>query len=255
MVGFESYIICTSPRSGSTLLCRMLQEVGSAGMPDSHFHDPELEKWFEYYGLSSDAFENPQEALRAIFHAAQLAGRGNADVFGLRLQRGSFDFLMTQLKVLYPACEDDKTRFERAFGKTLFVHLYRPNKLDQAISVVKAMQSGLWHKAPEGTELERSCKGQEPVYDRAAISEELAAFVKADADWNSWFATEGIRPLLINYEALSTDPHTQLSRVLNALGLEYLPDKSVALPVAKLSDDVSCAWAERYRSEVPGLMY
>ncbi|MEM1201062.1 MAG: Stf0 family sulfotransferase, partial [Pseudomonadota bacterium] len=33
MAGFDAYVICTSPRSGSTLLCKLLAPTGIAGKP------------------------------------------------------------------------------------------------------------------------------------------------------------------------------------------------------------------------------
>ena len=64
MAQFQSYVICTSPRSGSTLLCRLLREAGNAGFPDSHFHAPDVEKWLGYYGLRSDQFSTSKDALK-----------------------------------------------------------------------------------------------------------------------------------------------------------------------------------------------
>ena len=40
MAKYESYVLCTSPRSGSTLLCKLLAATGVAGNPDSYFHRP-----------------------------------------------------------------------------------------------------------------------------------------------------------------------------------------------------------------------
>ncbi|MBT6203829.1 MAG: sulfotransferase, partial [Rhodospirillaceae bacterium] len=42
MARYQSYVICTSPRSGSTLLCSLLAATGLAGNPCSHFHDPSI---------------------------------------------------------------------------------------------------------------------------------------------------------------------------------------------------------------------
>ncbi len=249
MKPFDSYIICTSPRSGSTLLCRMLREIGHAGFPDSHFHEPSLEKWLGYHRLNADDFDKSEDVLRAIFDAAHQTGCAGSGIFGLRLQRRSFDFFMQQLKVLHPSCDGDKARVEREFGRTLFIHLTRQSKLDQAISVVKATQTGLWHKAPDGTELERNGAAQEPVYDATAISAEMAVFVKADEDWKLWFAAQDIKPLRISYDDLSADPYAQLSRIVAALGLAYEPADKTVVPVAKLSDNVSREWADRFRSE------
>ncbi|MEP5151976.1 Stf0 family sulfotransferase [Planktotalea sp.] len=251
MKQFDAYIICTSPRSGSTLLCRMLAQLKTAGSPDSHFHEPSLEKWLAYHGLNGNDFDNQRAALTAVFHAAQLKGRGDSDIFGLRLQRDSFDFFVQQLELLFPQSMGDKDRIEAAFGRTLFVHLSRANKLNQAISVVTAMQSGLWHMASDGTEIERSAPAREPIYNAKAITAELEGFIAADKAWETWFEDQSIEPLKIPYEALSQDPYGQLQRVADALGVTCKTLRGQAPPLAKLANERNKKWSERYRSDHP----
>lgn len=246
---FKSYVICTSPRSGSTLLCRLLSEAGTAGVPDSHFHAPSLDKWLGYYGFRNDDFSTRQDALKAVFKSAYERGKGASDIFGLRLQRQSFDFFTEQLSNLYPSLRDDKARIDAAFGKTFFVHLTRENKLDQAISYVKATQSGLWHRAGDGTELERLSEPKEPVYDASAIAAQLALSEQMETGWEAWFATEQIKPLRITYDELSAAPYAILGGVLNSLGLKCEPGDKVTPPVAKLADATNREWAERFQSE------
>ena len=143
MLRFKSYVICTSPRSGSTMLCRLLSAAGNAGSPDSYFHESNLDTWLADYGFRKEQFTSKVEAAAAVFQAALAQGKGKSDIFGLRLQRHSFDFFVDQWRLLHPSCFSDKSRFEAAFGKTLFIHLTRENKLEQAISYVKAKQTGL----------------------------------------------------------------------------------------------------------------
>jgi LPS sulfotransferase NodH len=245
----NSYVICTSPRSGSTLLCSLLREAGNAGFPDSHFHAPSLEKWLGSYGFRGDDFTTRQDALKAVFKSAREYGKGSSDIFGMRLQRHSFDFFMEQLGVLHPSLPNDRSRIDAAFGKTFFVHLTRKNKLDQAISYVKAKQSGLWHIAPDGTALDRLTEPKEPVYDAVAITAQLTLSEQMDADWETWFAKEKISPLLVTYGELSAAPYATLGRVLKALGLECEPRDEATPPVAKMADATNQEWADRFRSE------
>lgn len=249
MAPFSSYFICTSPRSGSTLLCKLLREAGNAGFPESHFHDPSLEKWLSYYGFRDGEFRTTQDALKAIFKSAYEHGKGASDVFGLRLQRQSFEFFIEQLRVLHPTLPDQKSRIKAVFGRVLFIHLTRENKLDQAISYVKAQQTGLWHMTPDGTELERLSEPKEAVYDAAAITAQLALSEQMETEWEAWFAKEQISPLCVTYDELSAAPYATLKHVLKTLGLEYKPNDKTALPVAKLADAINREWAERFRSE------
>lgn len=252
MQQFQSYFICTSPRSGSTLLCKLLSESGVAGAPNSHFHTPSLSRWLEVYGLNAGQFTNSTDAFHTILAAAIERGKAGTDIFGLRLQRHSFDFFMEQLRTADPSASCDADCIERAFGKTLFVYLNRENKLDQAISYVKAKQSGLWHRAPDGTELERLSAPAAPVYDAQAITAQIEASRAMETAWEAWFATQAVEPLRLCYDALAADPLAVTGNVLTALGVSSEGLKGLPVPVAKLADATSRDWAERYLAETCG---
>lgn len=246
---YASYVICTSPRSGSTLLCNLLAATGVAGMPDSYFHKPSTSRWLDTFGLEQDDTVSERDMLRAIFQAAIVRGSGETGMFGLRLQRHSFDFLIQKLSVLVPGSFSDSKRFQAAFGRTLFVHLTRTDKVEQAISYVKAQQTGLWHLAADGTDLDRTSAPQEPVYDAQAIRSCVQDMTAFDLAWDRWFTTEGIEPLRVSYEALSADPNVVLAQVLDNLGLNREAASGIEPGVAKLADRTSRDWAYLFRSE------
>lgn len=246
---YKSYIICTSPRSGSTLLCKLLGATKKAGAPDSHFHTPSLATWLKTYKLDNKAFASELDTLQAIFAAALQRGTADTGMFGLRMQRGSFKFFMQQLANLYPDETNDVARIEAAFGKTLFIHLTRPDKLDQAISLVKATQTGLWHQAADGSELQRLSAPQEPFYDSAEIARQIAELSALELEWLNWFEQEDLHPLQISYDELSSNPAGKLEAVLDALGLDRDFSRGIKPPVKKLADSTNLDWADRYRGE------
>lgn len=246
---YDAYVLCTSPRSGSTLLCQLLSATGVAGRPGSLFHEPALAAWLAYHDLNAADFPTERAALDAILAAAIARGRGGTDLFGLRLQRGSFAFLMQQLALVHPGPLSDRARIEAAFGRTLFIHLTRDDKLDQAISITRAEQTGLWHRAPDGTEIERLAPPQEPSYDAAAIRAHLDAMTEFDRDWLAWFRAEGIAPLRVTYDALAADPAGTLATLLAALGRDPARADAVVPEVAKLADATSADWRARFLAD------
>ena len=248
MVRYDSYIICTSPRSGSTLLCKLLAATSIAGNPDSYFHRSSISDWLADLGLTPKPSAPERELLEAIFRAAIARGTLDTGIFGLRLQRHSFDFFTEKLAVLHPELSNDIERFHAAFGRTLFVHLTRRDKVAQAVSYVKAQQTGLWHAAPDGTELERLSPPREAAYDASEIRSRLEEMIAYDHSWEHWFAALEIDPLRITYEELSEDPLETLRVVLDHLGLEREGADGVEPGVAKLADDISQDWAARFRS-------
>ena len=202
-----------------------------------------------YYDLTPDNTKTERELLSVVFKAASSRGTGRTGIFGLRLQRHSFEYFMQKLHVLVPICSNDQDRIQEVFGRTLFVHLTRQNKLEQAISYVIASQTGLWHKAPNGQELERLSAPQEPVYNAELIQQYMTELAEMDQGWISWFANEGITPLRINYEDLSENPLAVTAKLLDKLGLDKELAIGLELPVAKLADNTNSQWALRFCSD------
>lgn len=125
-------------------LCKLLAATGVAGNPDSYFHRPSISDWLVDFGCEPGRVCARTRALEAIFRTAIAKGALDTGIFGLRLQRHSFDFFTEKLAVLYPEHSNDVERFQAGFGRTLFVHPMRRVKVAQAVSYVKAQQAGLW---------------------------------------------------------------------------------------------------------------
>ena len=249
MSNYRSYVICTSPRSGSTLLCRMLADTGVAGKPASLFYRPSLEDWLTRMKITPEETATERDVLKAVFHAAVEKGTAGTGLFGLRQQRPSFPFLCEKLAVLYPDEPTDRARLERAFGPTLFIHLTRQDKIEQAISYLKAEQSGLWHAAPDGTELERLSPHRNPSYDRDQIRACVETMTAYDKGWLSWFDQDGITPHRISYTDLSADPAATLRTLMEHLGLDPAGAADIIPSVKKLADETSRTWIARFRAE------
>lgn len=252
MARFDSYILCTNPRSGSTLLCRLLQATGVAGLPDSHFHRPSVAAWLADHGLAAKGHGAGLAPLRAALGAAIAAGTGGTGIFGLRLQGHSAPFFLGQLRLLHPEAPRDRERIEAAFGRTQFLYLHRQDKVAQAVSRLRAEQTGLWHRAADGQELERLSPPAPPRFDAAALARHVAEMTAADAAWDQWFTAEGLDPLRLDYDDLARDPAGTLARVLQELGLDPGAARGITPPTARLADGLNRDWALRFRTEVPG---
>lgn len=205
--------------------------------------------WAEEWRLPARDTMSEREFNIAYLNAAVAAGKGGTGIFGLRLMRENLDELSAILDQIFPQLPSDKARLEKAFGRILYIHLSREDKLAQAISLVKAEQTGLWHIAPDGTEIERLAPPQEPHYDFARINREVLELESYDRAWNSWFAAQGIEPLRIGYETLSANPAAALIGICKALGIQPPNAREVSPGVAKLSDETSLDWMRRYRSD------
>ena len=234
------------------MLCRMLSATKVAGAPDSHFHQPSLTDWLGAYDLTGSGFASRRDTLEAVFSAAMARGKGKTDIFGLRMQRGSFAFFIEQLTTLFPGGFSDVERIGAAFGRTLFIHLHRADVLGQAISRLRAEQTGLWHVRADGSDLERLPPTRVTGYDPDAIVAHMCEIAALNDAWKQWFDLNAIAPLVINYDALSHHPQTSLAEILEALGLDATIAQSVAPQTAKLADETSQDWRARFLKDRPG---
>ena len=249
MTRFSSYIICATPRSGSTLLCDLLAETGVAGHPNSYYRQESILYWARSWDLSMLDLTDNKEFDRSYLAAALRAGTSENGVFGLRLMWGSVAELSTRLGALHPDLHDDAALFERALGETLYIHLSRQDKIAQAVSLLRAEQSGLWHLAADGTERERSSPPQPMVYDADRLSGFLKELEMDDAAWAAFFAHNRIEPMRLTYEAVAAAPQVAVARILSALGREPELASTVTARTAKLADNTSLEWADRFRRE------
>jgi LPS sulfotransferase NodH len=247
----DGYIICTTSRSGSTLLCDLLTATGVAGRPDSFFMADPAPCWLRTWGLPSHPEAGDPAQARAFLDAVRRAGRGDTGVFGLRLMQGD---LAAMMRVILGACgprETDAEGLRAAFGRFRLIHLRRQDLLAQAISHVKAEQTGLWHVAPDGREIERLSPPALPRYDFDRIHARIADITAQNAAWEAWFAQEGLCALRLDYESVRADPAQAVTTVCASLNISLPQNLTLAPETAKLADDISADWARRYREELP----
>ncbi|MBO1360276.1 sulfotransferase [Acetobacter sacchari] len=251
---FKAYIICTTPRSGSTLLCKLLASAGTAGNPDSFYHKPQfMAEWATDWGISTDEGGSPEAFDRKYLAAAILAGRAGTEVFGMRLQYKYLNIVTKMLGQIFPGVASDASRFSRAFGDPLYIHLSRTDKVAQAVSLVRAEQSGLWHLNADGTDYERVSATGEVTYDFSRIHREVTTLAREDTAWSEWFAGQKIQPYGLSYETLADHPIDALQSVCRALGTTS-PDVAYIIPeLSKLSDSTNDEWIRRYKFDLDKL--
>ena len=220
------------------MLCRMLSATGVAGEPQSYFHRPDIKDWARGLNLAEDA--SLTDILNAV-HATATQG-----LTGIRVQQHSFGFLMDTLRGFGPT---DPDRLTGAFGRTRFVWLRRRDKLAQAVSLLRAEHTGLWHRNADGSDLERQPPERQTGYDGHRITRQIQDLEAADRAWLNWFADHGITPWSLTYEALVDDPQMALRMILMHLGRDGDIADKIDVQTAKLADSTSADWIARYRAD------
>ena len=249
MIQYAAYIICGTPRSGSTLLCEMLAASGLAGRPNSYFRQQDIVYWADRWAVPHPDGVETAEFDRAYLAAMLQAGRGGTEIFGLRLMAPSVADAARRLDRVAGAEGDVTERLAAAFGPVLYIQLSRGDTIAQAVSLVRAEQSGLWHLAADGSVLEGAEELRPMVYDGDRIATLVRELSRDNAAWGAFFAAHGIAPLRLSYESLTADPQAALATVLTALGRDPAIARGVAVPTAKMASGTSRQWAEKFRTE------
>jgi LPS sulfotransferase NodH len=255
------YLVCATPRSGSTLLCELLTATGVAGRPAEHFEhlyatnqprqareyfdgisDPEV---LELLRPTEPGTPESAEAWEERLHDALRDGMTPNGVWASKLMWGYLlDFLRRLRERPQTADLKPAEAIETLLPGVRYVHVRRQDKLAQAISLWTAVQTLAWRD--EGEE----DGGHDPVYSRAGIAHLLDQLTAQDQAWTSWFATAGIQPIVIAYEDFADDQRGTIAELLRDLhvdthGAVEIPDPGMRRQAGGRSQE----WAERFKNE------
>lgn len=246
----DSLLICGTPRTGSTLLCGLLESTGVAGRPESYFRQPDEPSWANRWGIVSSPGGGFSYA--DYVRAALAEGRTANGVFAARIMWGTLDAVISKLATIYPDSPgSDVELLTRAFGRTRFVYLRREDVLAQAVSWLRAEQTGVWFQTGQSAPAQPESE-TEPRFDLGRIRELTQLINEHNAAWREWFASAGVRPHRVRYEALDADPVGVTHGVLGFLGLELPPGREILVRHQRLADELSAEWIARSRAEMAG---
>jgi LPS sulfotransferase NodH len=241
----DAYLICGTPRTGSTLLCGLLESTGVAGRPESYFRQPDEQSWANRWGIASSPGGGFSYA--DYVRAALAEGRTPNGVFAARIMWGTLDQVISKLAMIYPdSSSSDVDLLARAFGRTRFIYLRRENVLAQAVSWLRAEQTGVWFQTGQPAPAPPDVA---PRFEPGRIRELARMINEHNAAWRQWFASAGVRPHQVRYEDLDADPAGVTRGVLGFLGLELPPGREILARHRRLADELSAEWIERARAE------
>jgi trehalose 2-sulfotransferase len=247
MSKYQSIILCANPRSGSTMLCDLMAATGALGRPQSFYRPESISDWAKRLGVNKQA--GSEEFERAYLAAIRKHGTDVTGMFGLRLMWDSVEGFVDRLSSVFGEQLSDAALFERAFGRPLYIHLVREDKVAQAVSLIRAEQTGQWHLSADGTVRQGTAEPLPVTYDAQAIETEIASLTRDDAAWQDWFAVQGLSPLQTTYEDLASDPLSVLRFLLTAMDRDPEVARDVEPATSKMADDESRQWIDRYKWE------
>lgn len=237
----DSWLLCATPRSGSTLLCGLLASSEVAGHPASYFNRRGLHDYATDWRVAQAVGGRIDSA---YMQAALAAGRTPNGVFGGRLMAESRPELLTDLaaEANQPPANDLEL-LSRHFGRLRFVHLRRANVVAQAVSWAKSVQTHFWHPG-EGVEP----GAVDPHYDEELIEQLVGTIERFEADWNTWFVQQHITPHEVTYEQVAADPLAVAHQVLDFLGLELPAGRQLVVGHRRQADQINAEWIDRFRA-------
>ena len=241
-----SYFVCATPRTGSSLLLGLLESTGVAGHPQAYFRAPDEHLWAQRWQISrnhDDGFDYGD-----YVHAALIHGRTRNGVFGAKLMWGTLEEMLNKLAAVSgDPPDDDIGLLTRTFGASRFVYVRRDDVVAQAVSWLRAEQTGTWYLGGNGEIGGTVHTGRAPAYDQRRITELIQTINEHNAGWEAWFSSAGIKPYRVRYQQLAANPAATTHDVLSFLGLR-LPDGHRIVPRhQRQADDLNQQWADRYR--------
>jgi trehalose 2-sulfotransferase len=236
----RAYLVCATPRSGSTLLCELLKGTGAAGCPAEYF---ETLRSTQYPRQPRQYFEGVPEVQALLpevdpgtpetafdWDGVLRAGTTPNGVFGAKIMWGHLEDLWPRLGA---------RRLEDVLPRLRYVRVARADKVAQAVSLWIAIQTQRWRDDGEDE------APHDPVYSFAAIRHLVAQLTDHERAWDEWLA--GRDPISVPYERLAAAPAETVGALLAELGIDgRVPEVA---RMRRQAGERSREWIERYGQE------
>lgn len=202
----NTYLICTTARSGSNLFCDFCTNTRVLGRPIEAFNPDIILLRSKKTGDANSKADGVPEINFSRYLLSLLATDvGKNGVFGTKLLFEDFEHYIG-FKV-----------FRDLFLNSTRIHLRRRSKIRQAVSYFFAAQTGQWLATDPATKAL-----DEVVYDFDAIASNLNMLVRQDTNWTNLLSTLPERPLEIYFEDFLAEPKETLELLANAVGVSPL---------------------------------
>jgi LPS sulfotransferase NodH len=228
-----SYIICTTARSGSNLLCDYLGNTGLLGHP-IEFFNPKI--------VSAGVFDLRFPHSGAISISSYVAWlkttfRSANGILGIKLLYEDFELLSG-----FPA-------FQQLLQESELIYLSRANKISQAVSYFLAEMTGQW--ISEDPPIRRR---DEVEYDFARIREIHQFLTKQELGWRDIFAAMSVAPYNIEYPSYCANPGATLRGIGALMDITMEGARLLTSMVEQKGTD-NARLSDKYRRELRASLF
>jgi LPS sulfotransferase NodH len=220
----NTYLIASTPRSGSHFFGHLLFSTGVLGSPLEYFEPVHARKWMEKLGAEDF------ETLLTLLYERRTSPSG---WFGIKAHWSQFAPI---------ADSDELVRF---LDIDRYIKIRRRDRIAQAISAVIARQTQAW--------ISFQTAAREPQYHLPSIRAMIAVIDSQASEWDEFFARKGISPLIVEYEDLIENPEVIVEKVLRDLGVARSGVKRTGRLPERQASDLNDEWRERYLSDLSAL--
>jgi LPS sulfotransferase NodH len=276
MAPTRSYLVCATPRSGSTLLCHLLDQTGVAGHPEEYFealrHSGRPRQPEEYFDRERHANIVERLAFREMPDAdttsepsplwdprcydrylewALQEGTTDNGIFGAKLMWGYFgDFVDLVRGIPELGGYTVPELLSHVFPDLHYIQITREDKVRQAVSLWKAVQTQAWRSQAGDAGRPKV----EPRFSFRAINYLVRLLTAHDASWDAYFLGLGHQPLKLTYEELAAEPQDTVERALGHLGIDAVEPAVVEGPRLQVqADELSEDWVRRVHEHLAAL--
>jgi LPS sulfotransferase NodH len=222
----KTLIVAYEERSGSEWLCEMLSATGLLGRPAEMLNTEVIRRFVVDY---------PEEVSDQISIAKIVSTTANG-CFSIKLNPWLFDRISQN---------DDWLNY---FPSPQFVRISRADLLGQAISLVRARQTGKWIASHD--------ENGALVFDESAIALAIKEIVRNRARWDAYFGRNAIEPLCVKYEDLQRKPNGIISDIGLLMGERIKTYRfKVSGKLGVQRDELSSEWKDRFLEKQRNLGY
>jgi trehalose 2-sulfotransferase len=237
----KTYIVCSTPRSGSGLLCRGLAGTGRLGTPLEYFNPVHRDILTERWRCRPD-LEPYVDAL----HSRRTTATG---MFGAKVHWDQMSHIRAEAgaggrddRFIY---ETSDALLERLFPGPVFIRIVRLDLDRQAVSYWRAINSGVWSVEagdPASVETEQT------PYNFEGIDRCRRLIESGELCWDRLIRRRGDAALVVTYEELTS----AFVRTVEVVAGHISPGLSIKIPAPRtrqLGNERSLELVERFRAE------
>jgi len=239
----SSYRIWHANRSGSTLLCQLLEDTKIAGRPNEHF---------TLHGESSLCEKFKVSEYRSLIDKIWTIGTSENGVFAdkatahYQAHKDTIQELSSLKGVSMPT--NYESIWQEIFPHCKHIVIVRTNKVRQAVSWWKAIRDSQWHIQGDEKVL-KSEDFYKDKYNKDALKHLYSEAVLRDIANQEYLAKHDLDYITVTYEDLENDPLRIVRQIMEYIGLP--PVKSLPkMRFRKIANSVNERWVHQFKEDL-----